>query len=58
MKRKSVLDGVLDYVRTTHNAGYGENRTQKYYAAIRNGVIRVQVYNDSDELQNDYTVAL
>ena len=61
MKEKKLIDKVLDYVRTTKKDGEVITRTRRIFAGIRNGVIRVQVYSESEESAYpilDYEVAL
>lgn len=60
-KSEKLIEKVIDYTRTTKKDGNVITRTRKIWTGIRNGVIRVQVYSESEESAYpllDYEVAL
>ena len=56
-----LIEKVIDYTRKTRKDGEAITRTRKIWTGIRNGVIRVQVWSESESATYpmlDYEVTL
>ena len=60
-KSEKLVEKVIAWVRTNRKDASVATRTRKIYAGIRNGMIRVQVWSESESATYpmlDYEVAL